>query len=57
MLQTFALAAAEASTSSEISTNNAGLSSSDIGAIVLTAVIFITLFFVIREVLVEKRGR
>lgn len=57
MLQTFALAAAEASTSSEISTTSSGLSSSDIGAIVLTAVIFITLFFVIREVLVEKRGR
>lgn len=57
MLQTLAVATAEASSSSEITTAASGLSASDLGAIALTAIILGTLVLIAREAGFTKRNR
>lgn len=57
MLQTLAVATAEASSSSELSVTRSGLSASDLGAIALTVVILGILVFVVREAVFVNRNR
>ncbi len=57
MLQTLAVATAEASSSSEITTAASGLSASDLGAIALTAIILGTLVLIACEAGFTKRNR